>query len=154
MDAFLNIRNSPAEEKAGQRRSQNPKYAAEYVVYNKSTILHRANAGDNGSEGPNDRHEPCDENSKSTVPIVELFRRYQVFSVKKKGILPGKDFRTCSRPDSIPDAISRYGRQAETGIERQQIKISSRSEDAGGHQQRIARQEKPDQKSGFNKNYD
>ena len=77
LEVLLNGFQSP-EPPPTQQEEQHPGNAARDVVDGEPGVVHLADAGDERREGPDDGHEPGQDDRHAAVPLVKRVRLEQV----------------------------------------------------------------------------
>ena len=98
------------EPVAEQRHREHPRRAADDVVARELAVAHLRDAGDDGHERADERHEARDDDRLPAVLLVEVVRRLQVLGPEQAGARPVEDVRaraarrwcSSSRPRGSP----------------------------------------------------
>jgi len=151
VNVFMDVGDHLAEEVAAAGGCSDPPDPAEYVVTQKTPVLHRADPGHDRGKSSDDRDETRNDNGESSVPIVEFLGSYKVLPIEEKRVVAGKYLRPGSGADVITDGIANDGSQTKGQIEGKQVKVSARGEEPCSNQERISGKKKADQKAGLDK---
>src|SRR5262249_59250265 len=101
-----------AEEVAAEDEQPDPGDSADDVVGDEACIRHAADAGDEGCEGTNDRHEARDDDRLAAVLFVELVRALEILAFQKSDVLL-KDARADQMPNPVVDGVAADGGDTE-----------------------------------------
>jgi len=104
-------------------------------------------AGDERDEGPDDRHEPAEDNRFPAVPLEELVRPIDISRVDPAPPLRVvarlvDDARTSRPPDRVVHRVTGDRRHQQQNRGEADVQRPDRRDRSGGKQERIARQER------------
>ena len=102
-------------------------------------------AGHHRSERPDDGNEPGDDDGLRAVSLVELPGPLHVRGPEEERLLAREDPRSGAVANGVPDAVADHGRDDEQPVEPPDVEGAGGGHETGRDQQRIARQEEPDQ---------
>src|SRR5262245_28303196 len=145
VNVFMDVGDHLAEEVTAAGSCSDPPDSAEYVVAQKTPVLHRADSGHDRGKSSDDRDETRNDNGESSVPIVKFLGGYKVLSIEKERVVAGKYLRAGFGADVITDGIAKDRSQAKGQIEGEQVKVSARGEEPRSNQERISGKKKADQ---------
>ena len=111
----------PAEPPASEQKGDDPDRAARHVVDREAGIAHLADAGDERGEGPDDRHEPRQDDREAAVLLVELVGAQQVLLVQEPRVLAREDLRPDEVADGVVDRVAQDGRDDQEHRHRPQL---------------------------------
>jgi len=77
---------------SAENKKSGPSDAADNVVADKAPIAHLADAGDKRRESSDNRNEPGNDNSFSSVLFIKLARFFQIFFIQKTDVFFGENF--------------------------------------------------------------
>jgi hypothetical protein len=101
------------EKVTGIQEKAHPEDTTESVEKHEFPVAHAADAGGEGYEGTDDRHEPTDDDGRSAPLIIELLGLNQVVLVEEFSLVFAEGLGSDEFPDMIIDDIAGYGRRHE-----------------------------------------
>src|SRR5579875_2553958 len=94
-----------AEVVAAPQANRYPGRSADTVIEEEAWIAHRTDAGHEGSEGADDRHEAREDDRLAAVFFVERLCPHQMFLVEKPGLLIFEHFWPQAIADRVIDGV-------------------------------------------------
>ena len=91
---FVWTKGRPPKKKPPDEEERHPAHRAHEVVEREASVAHPADAGDEGHEGADDRHEAADDDGQGAVLLVEGVGLVEVLAIEKPRVLGLEDGRS------------------------------------------------------------
>lgn len=148
-DEIVSDKRDVPEIVTTQDEKEDPGHPSNDIEDDETPIGHRPDPGDKGREGPNDGDESSEDDCLPTIFLIEPMGTLEVFSVQETGVLPGEDLGAHGMTDPVIDRISCNGCKAEQDGKQTHLQGPQGNESPCGKQERISREERGDDQTGF-----